>query len=472
MRPIDLPVTGATSLVSNKQIPTNCGRGRASFGYPVTMKPTLLLLCALFSARIALAVPTPIAGTVRDGSKGGAPLPNADVQLIRPGDKGAKKVLATTRTDATGRFVFPAQEWGADELLMANVPHQGYDYAAVAYDGGDKLKAVGMTVMPGKVDVATYDTTTKSVPLQFQVHHLAIKSTETGLNVIERIVVVNPTDKTFLGIGPRKISVLLNVPKGAKDVALDPKITDATLVKTSNGYGIERPITPDAYGARNAIIFSYNMDWPSKLPWAKKIDLSREIAYPTQFFFVARLPDDKNLEVQAPLLGKATDADLPIDGKTETRVVNSIGAPQMPGMPGGEKNDPVLAAGSRMPVIIERPVNPLFWAFAAMTVGLIVFLPVAMIKPRRDKSAAVNAKSAEPQAGKRVKLPNSVAASTEAPNAVMINGIDLALTPQAQTLIAQIAQLDDEHEAGRIENEDYQARRAAWKAQLMDKLNG
>lgn len=443
------------------------------------MKPTLLFFSALMSAQLALAAPTPISGTVRDGSKGGAPMPNAAVQLIRPGDNGAKKVLQTTKTDAAGRFLFPAKEWGAADLLMANVPHQGYDYAAVAYDGGDKLKAVGMSVNPAQVDVATYDTTTNNVPLQFQVHHLAVQSTATGLSVIERIVVINPTEKTFLGIGPRKISVLLNVPKNAKDVKLDPKITDAKLIKTSNGYGIERPITPQAYGARNALIFSYNLDWPSPLPWAKKIDLSREIAYPTQFFFVARLPDDKNLEVEAPLLGQATDADLPIEGKTETRIVNSIGAPQMPGMPGGEKNDPVLSAGTKMPVVIERPVNPLFWAFAAMTLGLIVFLPVAMIKPRRDTRVAVAAKSAEPQAGEDVKLPASAPAMANGthgtdvalPLAATATEANLTLTPQAQRLIAQIAQLDDEHEAGRIEAEDYRARRAAWKAQLMEKLN-
>ena len=463
------------------------------------MKPTFLLLSALLFAPLTHAATTPISGIVRDGSKGGRPMPNAPVQLIRPGDKGAKKVLQTVRTDATGRFTFPAKEWGDDDLLMANVPHQGYDYAAVAYDGGDKLKAVGMNVNPTQVDVATYDTTTKNVPLQYQVHHLAIKSTATGLNVIERIVVINPTEKTFLGIGPRRVSVLLNVPKGATDVALDPKTTDAKLIKTTNGYGIERPITPQSYGARNAIIVSYNIDWPSKLPWAKKIDLSREIAYPTQFFFVARLPDDKNLEVEAPLLSSATEAELPIDGETEVRIVNSIGAPQMPGMPGGDKNDPVLAAGSPMSVVIERPVNPLFWAFAAMTLGLIVFLPVAMIKPRRDRNAAatdaatpvgaampvgagaVAVKSAEPRAAERVKLPASAPGAhdgaTAVPTAVpMASGevsvADLTLTPQAQMLIAQIAQLDDEREAGRIEAAEYQARRAQCKAQLIEKLNG
>ena len=169
---------------------------------PALTAPTIVVSPTAGAAASNAAAPasgTAITGQVRDGTGGDKPLPNATVQLIRPGDNGAKKVLATTRTDAAGRYAFAAREWGADELLMANVPHQGYDYAAVAYDGGNKLQAVGMTVDPSKVDVSTYDTTNKNVPLQFQVHHLAIKSTDSGLNVVERIVVINPTDKTFFG---------------------------------------------------------------------------------------------------------------------------------------------------------------------------------------------------------------------------------------------------------------------------------
>ena len=475
-----LSTSGALLLASGALHPTSCDKHFSSTRpnpvRPLTipMKPTLFLLTALCGATLAHAVPTPIAGTVRDGTGGDRPLPGANVQLIRPGDKGDNKVVATTRTDGAGRFQFPAREWGADSLLMASVPHQGYDYLAVAYDGGNKLQKVGMNVNPSKVDVQTFDTTTKNVPLQFQVHHLAINSTDTGLHVIERIVVVNPSQKTFLGIGPRKISILLNVPKGAKDIALDPKITDAKMIQTSSGWGIERPITPQAYGSRNAIIFSYNMDWPSKLPWAKRIDLSRETSYPTQFFFVARLPDDKNLEVEAPLLGQATQTELPIGDKTETRIVNSIGAPQMPGMPGGEKNDPVVPADKMMKVVIARPVNPLFWAFTAMTIGLCVFLPVAMIKPRRDKTAGVASdkstlKSAEPRAGKRVKLPASSPVTVDA--SVGANGNGVALSTEARALVAQIAQLDDEHEAGRIADADYQAQRAAWKEALIQTLD-
>ena len=442
------------------------------------MKPTLVLLSALLVARLAAAAPTPISGVVRDGSNGNRPLANQTVQLIVPGEGAARKVLGTTTTDALGKFTFAAQEWGADALLMANVPHQGYDYFAVAYDGGNKLQKVGMTVNPSKVDVLLYDTTDKPVPLQFQVHHLAINSTDTGLHVIERIVVINPSNKTFLGIGPRRTSVLLNIPKGAKNVALDPKIADAKMFQTSSGWGIEKPITPQAYGARNALIFSYDMDWPSKLPWAKKIDLSREISYPTQFFFVARLPDDKNIEVEAPLLGASSSTEIPVGDKTEERVVNSIGSPQMLGMPGAKETGPVLPANKMMPVVISRPVNPLFWAFAALTGGLVVFLPLAMVKPRR-------AKSAEPKVGGRVKLPTSAPGTPVALGASAngnghhngngtngsVAGADLTPSPQARELIAQIARLDDEHEAGRVEDAAYRSQRAAWKEQLLQQLN-
>lgn len=441
------------------------------------MKLTLTLLSALLLAPLAHAAPTPINGVVRDGTAGNRPLPGTPVQLIRPGDGAARKVLAVTRTDAAGRFAFPAREWAKDDLLMANVPRNGYDYFAVAYDGGNKLEKVGMTVNPAKVDVLTFETTTKPVPLEFQVHHLAIASSETGLKVIERIVVLNKSEKTFLGVGPRRVTVLLDIPKGAKNVALDPKITGAKLIKTSSGYGIERPITPESYGARNALIFSYDMDWPSKLPWAKRIDLTHQIEYPTQFFFVARTPEDNNLEVEAPLLGQSTEAELPIDGETQVRVVNSIGAPQMPGMPGGGDIGPVLPAGKPMPVVIERPVNPLFWAFAALTLGLVVFLPIAMVKPRRA-GGKDKAKSAEPRQTAHVKLPTSAPGGAVHVVNGGANGAtngtshgDLTLTPAARELIAQIARLDDEHEAGRIEDAAYHSQRAAWKEQLMQSLN-
>ena len=435
-----------------------------------TFLPLFLAALALpLAARSAFALPTAISGIAKNGSDGNRPLAGVAVQLIRPGDKGAKVTLATTRTDAAGRFSFPAREYPDSDLLMANISRGGFDYPAVAFDGGAKLKQVGITVNPQKVELLVFDTSTQPVPIDFQVHHLAISSTPTGLHCIERIVVDNPSKTTFLGVGPRKISVLLDIPKGAKDVKLDPKITNAQLLDTPNGWGIVKPITPEAYGVRNALILSYDVDWPSRMPWAKSIDLGRKAIYPTKFFFVARTTEDKDLQVAAPKLSPDTDAPVPIDGQTQTRIINSLGAPMMPA--GGAP--PALAAGQDLAIEVSKPVSSTFWGFAAMTVALCLFLPVAMIKPKRKNSGEAQARAA---GGNFAEPPNGalVSEQTSVPGEIFAlsnaSGTDLALTPKSRDLIQKIADLDDLREAGKVAEDEYQARRTAWKTQLIESL--
>lgn len=430
------------------------------------MKKTFpLLLLTLSLASVAMAAPTAIKGSAKDGTNSNKPLANATVQLVRPGDKGAKKVLATTRTDAQGRFAFPARDYSDKDLLMAVVNRGGFEYVSVAYDGGSTLKQVGITVDPQKVELLVFNTSTQPVPIDFQAHHLALKSTETGLNCVERIVVHNHSNMTFMGVGPRKLTVLLNIPKGAKNIKMDPKIADAKLVQTKDGWGISKPITPDAYGVSNALIFSYDIDWPSPLPWAKSVDLGRETIYPTKFFFVARETDDKGLQVAAPKLSPDTETQLPIDGQNQTRIVNSVGAPMMP--EGGAP--PALPAGQKLAITISRPVNPTFWGFAAMTIALCLFLPLAMLKPRRGKqNSASGGNFAEPPYGAVVS--EQTYASGALFPALNGFGTDLALSSSSRDLIQKIADLDDLREAGQIGEEEYQSRRTAWKKQLIESL--
>jgi hypothetical protein len=430
------------------------------------MKKTFpLLLLTLSLASAAMAVPTTIKGLAKDGSNGGKPLPNATVNLVRPGDKGAKTMISTTRTDAQGRFAFPARQYSDKDLLMAVVDRGGFEYVSVAYDGGNTLKQVGITVDPNKVDLLVFNTSTQPVPIDFQAHHLALKSTEKGLHCIERIVVHNHSNLTFMGVGPRKLTVLLNIPKIAKNIKLDSKTGEATLVQTKDGWGISKPITPDAYGVSNALIFSYDVEWPSSLPWAKSVDLSRETIYPTKFFFVARETDDKGLQVSAPKLSPDTEAEIPIDGQSGKRIVNSVGAPMMP--EGGAP--PALPKGQELIINISRPVNPTFWGFAAMTVALCLFLPLAMIKPRRGAAKSTSGRNfSEPSNGALVSEQTYASGAHFSP----LNGFgtDLALNASSRDLIQKIADLDDSREAGQIGEEEYQSRRAAWKKQLIESL--
>ncbi|HEX8465047.1 MAG TPA: carboxypeptidase-like regulatory domain-containing protein [Abditibacterium sp.] len=435
------------------------------------MKKTILLLAALAmgqlaTSQLAFAAPTIVAGVAKNGTQGNRPFAGATVQLTRRSQKGQENtVVATTRTDALGRFRFPAREYGANEILVASISHQGFDYGAFALDTGNQLKTVNVSVNPQKVDLLVFDGTSKQVPLSFQVHHLAIASSDGGLKVVERIVVENPSKTTFRGYGPRQISVLLDIPKIAKNVQLDPKITDAKLINTPSGWGVVKPITPDAYGARNAIIVNYDVAWPTKLPWGKTVDLSHKILYPTKFFFVARTTEDKGLQVTAPRLSADTEAPPLSEEDTKVRLVNSIGAPMMPA--GGAP--PALGANQTVEVNIAKPVNPLFWGFTAMTVALCLFLPLAMVKPRGKASVSKpKAKKAEPSYGALVSEPTSARdALFPALNGF---GTDLALTSNSRELIQKIADLDDLREAGKIGETDYQTRRATWKKQLIESL--
>ncbi len=426
-----------------------------------------LLFCG--AAQTALALPTTISGVAKDGSNGNRPLADVAVQLIRPAKEGGKVTLATTRTDAAGRFSFPARQYPDADLLMANISRGGFDYPAVAFDGGRKLKQVGITVNPQKVELLVFDTSTQPVPIDFQVHHLAISTTKTGIHCIERIVVHNHSKTTFLGVGPRRISVLLDIPKAAKNIKLDPKIADAKLIETKDGWGIVKPVTPDAYGVSNALILSYDMDWPSAMPWAKNIDLSRKAVYPTKFFFVARTTEDKDLLVTAPKLSPDTDAPVPIDGQTQTRIINSLGAPMMP--QGGAP--PALSAGQELSIQVSKPVSSTFWGFAVMTVALCLFLPVAMIKPKRKNGAASKAESApvnfaEPSNGALVSEQSWARDGIYGASNGL--GTDLALTQTSRELIQKIADLDDLREAGKVEDAEYRTRRTAWKTQLIESL--
>jgi len=411
-------------------------------------------------AGAAWADPTVIAGTATNGTSN-KPVAGEVVQLVRPKDDNTKDLITTTRTDAQGHFAFPPRVYGDDDLLMADINHNGFDYWGVAWDGGHKLESVGMNVIPSKVDLLVFDTTTQPVPLDFEVHHLAISSTATGLHVIERIVVENPSKLTFLGIGPRKISILLNLPPTAQNVKIDPKANDATLARTTDGWGIIRPITPDAYGVRNAIIVDYDVDWPSQLPWERTIDFSRYLSYPTKFFFVARETKDKDLKVDAPGLSPDEEQPLPIDGATQIRIVNSVGAPMMP--------RPALEAGKYEEIRVSKPVNPSFWGFGGIILALCLFIPVAVLRPKSGPGAK-NSKSGEPGWPGNVIVATSAYADSDFPLSLPLQGFgtDFALNDNSRALIQQIADLDDLYEAGKIEKDEYQQRRNAWKTKLIE----
>lgn len=436
-----------------------------------------LLACLLLSAASLLpawAAPVRFAGRVINGTHGDAAAAGATIRLLRlDTETGKGQTLATAKSNARGDFDMGRLDVPADDLLFARIEWNGYPYVEPAFDGGGRLEGAG--IQPDRLSLRVYDTTQETPPLIFTAHHIAIKSEGANLKCIERMVIENPSNRTYVG-GDENVTILLPLPKGAKDVRLDADAVDARLVKVGQDahpvYGVAKPILPAAAGVRNALIVEYSM------PWAREgVNLSRRLQYPVKFFFVAREQSDKALQVTAPRLGAVQETQLPLDGQMQTRLINAVGSPQNP--------QPALKAGDEVDVVVSRAVNPLVWAFVAFVAVLFLAVPLTLLRSR-NRAAAPHAngpqlgseqgasRSEKRSGGTRAKIAEPGSQGSVIPG-ILADGRalsgPLAAPSAAREWIDKIALLDDDWEAGKLEQSEYQRQRAAWKQKVVELLS-
>lgn len=410
----------------------------------------LLSVLAVQAAKPLHASPIKVSGIVVNETAH-KPAAGAAVELLRATD-GESTVVAQTRANAEGRFSFAPQEVGEKEILVARAEWEGFKYVVPAYDGEGRLEEADFEVNPDNVRLAVFESTTGIVELDFTVHHLAIESRPGGLKCVERIMVENPTRKTFLGVGEGQASLLVNLPEGAKNVEIDPQVTNAKIEKRPDGWAITKPIPPSAYDAQVLVIINYDLDWPSSKPWERQVNLSRKVQYPTKFFFVAREESDNQLEVTSPLLTEDQHAPLNIAGQMETRLINAVGGPMSDKM--------ALSPGDELEIEVASPINSLFWGFLGFVVLLCVAIPLALWK-RGTPATKTADKIGEPKGDTGVyggTLAPSPAAESSAGNR------------HSQTLIERIVRLDEEFQSGKISETEYSVSRAALKSELVDQL--
>jgi len=427
--------------------------------YKPTFCITVLASLLLILAPVLLA-DTVIQGVVVNGSND-QNIAGVSVELRRNADPGKQgKLIGTTVSGAGGKFGFKVPLAEHDSLLVAQARYKGFSYEVPAYDGGKRLGQFNVDIDPSKVRLPVFDTTKSLVPLNFVAHHLEIKSRPGGISCVERYLVNNPSRKTFLGLGPNNATILLDLPDGAKNVTLDPAVTDAKLVKNPGGYSIAKAILPSIGGDTTDLIVHYEMDWPSKLPWKRSLDFSREVQYPTRFFFVQRSDTERGLQVtgskitekeKEPLSPDQT-VQLNIEGNSQGRVINAIGNPK--------SEDDALVPGDHLQIEVSNPVNPTFWAFLGFLLLLIILIPLSLW--RRSVGPSPNDVKAD-KMGEPVKV-KSVYGETLQSGAA---SDDWLKSPAAVALINQLAALDESFAAGEMEEEDYRTKRDACKRALL-----
>ena len=382
-----------------------------------------------------------VAGRVLDGTPvPSKPAPGLSIELVRPGGLNGQSsaVLKTVRTGADGHFDFGPMQLNPSEILTTRVRTRGFDYETPAYDARGQLKQFmpqdAKPIDPLAVEMTIFDAV-DTVPLTFTVHHVAIATAERQLKVTERIVAENHTRTTMVG-GADGATVRLNLPEGAHDVELDQEVAPGgKLLKKADGYWVAKAITPEQYGSRNAIIVKYHMDFQGGA-----VDLSRKLAYPVKFFFMAREQKDKELTIDAPLLSKDQVQQIPIDGAPQDRLVNSKG------MPMGE---PVFQPGTLITMRVSRPADPMQWGFVGFIGALLLIVPAALLLTRQSGKGKI-----EDPAGDG----SVIGAHRAGP---------LQIDETTRSLIERIAVLDEQWDAGDISRNEYTKQRAALKQQAL-----
>lgn len=279
-------------------------------------------------------------------------------------------------------------------------------FLSAAYSGVDYFHSE-VTHDQGPYEIAVYETTRSETVLSLVSHHIVIDARADS--VIQILIAQNSGDRTYLtgeGHG-HGLEVLL--PDGVTGVQGGPQGLHA-----HGGLLIDaRPVEPGPLQLAFAL----------KLPPSRR--LLQEVRYPTESVDVLVTPADA--QVLAPLLKELGEVTF-----GQRRFLRFSGADFKP----GDTIDISLGTPASAELFSEKQVR---WALGGLV--LIMALLVLYFRPRRSSE------------------------SRTAPPPPPVDQEDIMR--QRGTLLKQIADLDDRHEAGELSESDYNARREALMAEVV-----
>ena len=336
-----------------------------------------------------------------------APVPGQEVTLVRHRGEAADRVKAVAGADGVFRFEQVALEDSASLALTTT-------YLGVPYVVSDEVIRRG-----SDLEVAVYDTTSSDAAVQADAYHLIVNVHGPGLEVMEILSLRNDGDRTIYGADG--LSLRIPLPSGFSGLEVEP----AATAPTASGFASRWPVPP----GQTRLRFRY------RLPAGEAF--SRPAPYPASMVSVLIHPSDVAAESRSlanqgvvdfegqkflHLIGSNVAAGAPID----FRVTGSAAG-------GGEDHSDHEHADEKTGLSRET----LKWGL----LGLAVLLGAAALFYRPGKKAAVNRDRQDGQ-GK---------------------GETRRLEERRAEVIRQIADLDDAHEAGRVEEAAYEKRRSELK---------
>lgn len=371
-----------------------------------------------------------IAGTLSNGTTGER-LAGTDVNLRAFTPDFTQTLVLTTTTDTSGNFRFDVTDVPSDWVFLANA---GYDGLSFSSGAGQLTRDQTSLELP----VTVYEQSTDASAIDIGQLHVVLQFVEDQLQVSELYIINNNQDAVFTGPtgNPAEGTIEVALPAGAENLSfsrsfgsMDNFLPANDFIQTERGWADTMALRPGA-GALTLLV-RYT------LPYESGMSVAHPLFYDAATSTII-LPDAGVEVTGEPWLAQPSQQ----FGQDETFLNYSRA-----GLAAGEavgfqlQGRPRVVTNASGTVTVNRnPATDLLIGGAALLlaagVGIVVW------RSWRERQAT--------------------AADWE-------TDVETAAAAPADTqdeLLRAIARLDDEFEAGQIDESDYQARRADLKARL------
>ncbi len=226
------------------------------------------------AAPASAAEPGSVEGLVVNGTEGGSSVSNQDITLKTYLDN--TEVDSTdAKTDADGHFIFVGLSAEPGYSYQVTLAFQGADYYSegLSFAEGETTKSTVVTV---------YDSTASDEAIQVATAHIVILVGQTSLLVEEYLLFNNEADLTYIGsrvvnTEGDKETLRFSLPNGATELRPVSGLMEGYLYSSEDGFVDTMPVLPGA----KLIIYSYEIDYSSGT-----YEFSKRVNYPTASFIL------------------------------------------------------------------------------------------------------------------------------------------------------------------------------------------
>ncbi|MBI4186549.1 MAG: hypothetical protein HY530_03460 [Chloroflexi bacterium] len=349
-----------------------------------------------------------VEGRIINGTEGGSSVASLEVTL-KTYLNDAEAGSATATTDAEGNFVFDGLATGPTYSYEVNLTYQEAEYIGkrVSFGAGETSKSTEMTV---------YDSTTDDAAIKVAQAHTVVYVEAGSLEIIEYYLIANESDRTYIGTGEitavgRRKTMELPLPGGATELQYSGSLMECCVVNSDGGFADTMAIVP----GMKELLYSYRVSYKSGT-----YSLSRSMSYPTLSYDVIvqgdatgvvsdQMTAAEPVNIEGTFFSRLSGKDLARGAAVNIRLSNLPDAPK------------------------EGAVLP--WLVVALAVLGGGFAFVYRTKRR-------------PQPARAVSRPGRA----------------------RQELLVELAQLDDDFEGGKIQEDVYRRLRTEKKAQLVEQV--